>query len=46
MEQVAQSGAGCLVPGDIQEHAVWGSEKPYLPVDVLVHFREVGLDDL
>ena len=40
LAQVAQRGGGCLVPGDIQGQAGWGSEQPDVAVDVPVHCRE------
>ena len=45
LEWVAQRGNGCLVPGDIQCQAKWGSEQPDLAVGVPFHCRGVGLDD-
>ena len=46
MEQVAQRGCGCLVSGDIQGQAGWGSEQSDLAVGVSLHCKGVGLDDL
>ena len=46
MEQVVQRGGGCLVPGDIQGHIGPGFEQLDLAIDVPVHCRKVGLDDL
>ena len=37
---------GCPVLGDIQGQAGLGSKQPDLTVDVPVHCRRVGLDDL
>ena len=46
MEEVAQRCGGSPILRDIQSQAGWGSEHPDQPVDVPVHFREVGLDGL
>ena len=46
LEQVAQGGGGCLVPGDIKGQAGWGSEQHDGAVGVPVHYRGVGPDDL
>ena len=46
LEQVAQTGGRCTVPGDTQGQAGQGSKKPDLAVGILVHCSEVGLDDL
>jgi len=42
LAQVAHSGGGCPIPGNIQGC----SEQPGLVEDVPAHRREVGLDDL
>ena len=44
LEQVAQRGGGCLVPGNFQGQAGWGSEQPDLAVGVLAHSMGVGLN--
>ena len=36
----------CLITGDIQGHVGWGSEQPGLIVDITIHCRGVGPDDL
>ena len=41
LEQVAQRGGGCPIPGDVQGQAGWGSERPDWAVDVPVHHREL-----
>ena len=46
LEQVAQRCGGSPVPGDSQGEDGWGPEQPDLAVDVPVHCRAVGLDDL
>jgi len=46
LEQVAQIGGECPIPGDSQGQAGRGSEQPDLAVGVAVHCRRVGLDDL
>ena len=43
LEQVAQRGGRCPVPGAIQGQAGWCSEQPDLAVNTPVHFRGVGL---
>ena len=45
-EMVAERFGGYPVPGDIQCQAEPGSEHPNLAVDVPVHCRAIGLDDL
>jgi len=40
-QKANQRGAGCSIPGDIQDQAGWGSECPDLAVGVLVHCREL-----
>jgi len=42
LEQVAQRGGGCCIPGQVGR----GSEQPGLVEDVPAHCRGVGLDDL
>ena len=44
MELVAQRSGGYPIPGDTQGQAGW--EQPDLAVDVFVHCRGAGLDDL
>jgi len=46
MEQVAQRGGGCPIPGNIKGQVGWGSEQPDLVKDVPAHCRGLGLDDL
>jgi len=46
LEQVAQGGGGCLVPGDIKGQAGRGSEQHDGVVGVPVHYRGVGPGDL
>jgi len=46
LEQVGQRCGGCPVPGDVQGQAGSGSEQPDIAVDVPVHCRRVGLNDL
>jgi len=46
LEQAAQRGGRCPIPGDIQGQAEQGSEQPGLVEDVPAHCRGVGLDDL
>lgn len=46
MEEVAQGGCGCPVPGDTQGQAGWDSEQPDLAVGGPVNRKEVGQDDL
>ena len=46
LEQVAQRGGGCPIPGDIQGQAGPGPEQPDVAVDVPVHCRGDGLDGL
>lgn len=46
LAQVAQRGGGCLISGDTQGRAGWGSEHPDAAVGVPVHYRGVGLHDL
>jgi len=45
LEQVAQRGGRCPIPGNIQAQAGWGSEQPDLVEDVPAYCRGVGLDD-
>ena len=45
LEQVAQGGCGCPIPGGIQGQAVCGSEQPGLVVGDHVHGRGLKLDD-
>ena len=46
LEQVAQRGGRCAIPGNIQGQAGRGFEQPDLVEDVPAHCRGVGLDDL
>ena len=45
-EMVAERFGGYPVPGDIQCQSEPGSEHPNLAVDVPVHCRAIGLDEL
>lgn len=45
-EAQEQRGGGFPIPEDIQGQAERGSEHTVLAVDVLVHCRAVGRDDL
>jgi len=44
--QVAQRGARCPIPRNIQGQAERGSEQPDLVEDVPAHCTGIGLDDL
>ena len=46
LEQVAQRGGKCPIPGNIQGEVGQSSEQPDLVVDVPAHCRGGGLDDL
>ena len=46
LAQVAQRFGGCPIPGYFQGKAGLGSEHPDLTVDIPVHCRGVGLDDV
>jgi len=46
LEQVAQRGGKCPIPGNIQGQVGWGSEQPDLVEDGPAHCRGVGLNDL
>ena len=46
LEQVAQRGGRCPIPGNIQGQVGLGSEAPDLVEDVPAHCRGVELDDL
>ena len=46
LEQVAQRGGRCPIPGNIQDQAGQGFEQPDLVEDVPAHCRGVGRDDL
>jgi len=46
LEQVAQRGGGCSIPGDSQGQARQGSGQPDVSVGVPSHCRGVGLDGL
>jgi len=41
LEQVAQGGCGCPIPGGIQDQAGCGSGQPGLVVGDLTHGRDV-----
>ena len=42
LEQVAQRGCGCPIPGSVQGQAGWGFEQPGLVEGVPAHGRGVG----
>ena len=46
LEQVAQWGCGCPLPGSIQGQAGWGFEQPGLEGGVPAYSRGLELDDL
>ncbi len=46
LEQVAQRGGRCPIPGNIQGQVGRGSEQPDLVGDVPASCRGAGLDDL
>ncbi|KAK4819013.1 hypothetical protein QYF61_024129 [Mycteria americana] len=46
LEQGAQRGCRCPIPGNIQGQVGRGSEQPDLVEDVPAHCKGVGLDDL
>ena len=46
LDQVAQRGGRCPIPGNIPGQVRQGSEQPDLVEDVPAHCRGVGLDDL
>ena len=46
LEQIAKRGGGHPILGNIQGGAVWGSEQSDLAVDVPLHCRRVGSNDL
>jgi len=46
LAQVAQSGGGCPIPGNIQGQVGQGAERRDLVMDVLAYCRGVGLDGL
>ena len=46
LEQVAQRGCGCPLPGSIQGQAGWGFEQPGLVGGVPAYSRGLELDDL
>jgi len=46
LEQVAQRGGRCPIPGNIQGQIGQGSEQPDIVVDVPAYCGRVGLDDL
>jgi len=43
LEQVAQRGGGCSVPGDTEVQDGSDSKQPNLAIDVPVQCREAGL---
>ena len=45
LEQFAQRGCGCPLPGDVQGQAGWGFEQPGLVGGVPSNSRELELDD-
>ena len=45
LEQVAQGGCGCPIPGGIQDQAGCGSGQPGLVVGNPAHCRGLKLDD-
>ena len=45
-DRTRENGGGYPIPEDIQSQAGWGSEQPDIDVDVSVHCKGVGLDDL
>jgi len=46
LEQAAQRGCGCPLPGSVPGHVGWGFEQPDLVKDVSVSGRGARLDDL
>jgi len=46
LEQVAQRGCGCPLPGSIQCHAVWAFEQPGLEGGIPAYSRGLELGDL
>lgn len=46
LEQVAQGGCGCPLPGSTEGRAGWGCEQPGLEGRVPAYSRGLGLDDL
>jgi len=44
VEQIAQRGGGCPIPGNILGQVELGSEQPDLVEDVPSHCKGVGLD--
>ena len=42
LEEVAQRGCGCPLPGSVQGQVGWDFEQPGLVEGVSVHGREVG----
>ena len=46
LEQVAQRGCGCPLPGSVQDQVGWGFEQPGLVEGIPAHGSGVGLDDL
>jgi len=46
LEQVAQRGGRCPIPGNIQGQVAWASEQSGLVKDVPALCREGGPDDL
>ena len=45
LEQVAQGGCGCPIPGGIQGQVGWGPGQPGLVVGDPAHSRGLKLDD-
>jgi len=46
LEQIAQTGGRCPIPGNIQGQVGQGLEQPDLVEDVPTHCRELGVDGL
>ncbi|GAB0193696.1 hypothetical protein GRJ2_001834900 [Grus japonensis] len=46
LEQVAQRGCGCPIPGSVQGQVGWGFGQPGLVAGVPAHGRGLELDDL
>lgn len=46
LEKIAQIGGGCFIPGDIQDQDGPGTGQSNITLDVHIHFRDDGLDNL
>lgn len=46
LKQVTGRGGRCLISGNIQDQAVWGSNLSDVVEDIPAHCSGVGLDDL